>query len=377
MAARTKLGDVARSRPLDDVVESYGIKLTGRPGSYMRQGICPKHNDEDPSFSVYANSQRFYCYGCGWWGDSLDFIRFIENSSMQDATAKMNHLPTNQPARRQPAQQKRFRNPRRDGLVVSQSHEFYVDCLFKKVEGDKGRQFMTSRNISQDTARSLSIGYSTGKGLADYLLGLGFDKKRLCKSGLFTEFPNERFSDMVVVPEMRNGRPVWLTGRATDNERKPRFQAIPGAKPLLGMGTLPKNLKQLVVTEGVFDYITLRQWNIPSLALAGNGNTDRILAELARLQPQSVVFALDADGKSDGMLEHVLQQIPCPTRVAELIDEGSDVADLALIPDGRERFEIALIQARSAEIVLEELIVARKAREAAEAAEKEKTAVRA
>ena len=59
--------------PLGDTVEASGVRLRGR--GRVRQGVCPFHDEVEGSFTVYGDSERFYCFGCGEGGDVLDFVR--------------------------------------------------------------------------------------------------------------------------------------------------------------------------------------------------------------------------------------------------------------------------------------------------------------
>ena len=52
------------------------MRLRGR--GRVRQGVCPFHEEVEGSFTVYADSERFYCFGCGLGGDVLDFIQQAE-----------------------------------------------------------------------------------------------------------------------------------------------------------------------------------------------------------------------------------------------------------------------------------------------------------
>ena len=61
---------------------------------------------------------------------------------------------------------------------------------------------------------------------------------------------SERFAGMVVVPDSSGGLVRWLVGRAVDPDRTPRFQALPGPKPVLGMGRLGPAPSWTVVAEG-------------------------------------------------------------------------------------------------------------------------------
>ncbi len=343
----TKLREIARSRHIYDVVSSYGFELR-RLGGAM-QTNCPRPHksggDTNASLTIYESSQRFYCFGCRWWGDSLDFIKEMERCSDKEAVSRMRRL-SGAPMLATPVRSKppRVRNPRRDGVLVEAAVDFYSKALFKTADGRTGRSYLVGRNVDKDTARTLRIGYATGGRLADHLTELGFSVKRLMKSGLFLKYPHERFAGMVTVPEVRNGRPVWLTGRAVDPDARPRFQSLPGGKTVLGLGTARKN-ERLVVTEGVFDYITLRRWGINSVALAGNGSVRKLLAELKRIDPSEVVFALDADDATEPLQKELATELECPVREIALPDGVGDVADLGMLTDGRERLEIALLQA--------------------------------
>src|SRR5918911_2919410 len=60
--------------PLADVVESAGVRLR-RVGPGSLRGLCPFHAERTPSFTIYLERQRFWCFGCGAGGDVLDFVQ--------------------------------------------------------------------------------------------------------------------------------------------------------------------------------------------------------------------------------------------------------------------------------------------------------------
>ena len=343
----TRLGDTARLRHINDVVGSYGFELIG--GGKVAQTFCPRPHsngkDTNPSLTLYDDSQRFYCFGCRWWGDALDFIREMERCSLQEAAEKLQRLDA-KPLRARPARnRKRYRNPRREGFILAAALKFYGERLFKQGQGADGRSYLVGRNVDKVTARRLQLGYGGG-GLAELLTQMGFEERRQIGSGLFTKYPRERFNRMIVVPELRDGRVIWLTGRAVESDARTRFQALPGVKPVLGLGAAETG-KDLVITEGVFDYITLRRWGYNAVALAGNGNTDRIASELQKLKPARALFALDSDDKTAQMREEVAERLNCPVGIARLPGGVEDVAELGMQTDGRERFEIAALNAQA------------------------------
>lgn len=67
---------------IEDIISSY-VSLK-RHGSTLK-GLCPFHNEKTPSFTVYPETQSFYCFGCGAGGDAITFIKRIENVDYIDA----------------------------------------------------------------------------------------------------------------------------------------------------------------------------------------------------------------------------------------------------------------------------------------------------
>jgi DNA primase len=66
------LDALRREHPLPSVAAA-SIKLH-RAGREWK-GCCPFHEDRSPSFTIFANGERFYCFGCGATGDVLDFVQ--------------------------------------------------------------------------------------------------------------------------------------------------------------------------------------------------------------------------------------------------------------------------------------------------------------
>ena len=86
---------------LGDTVEAAGVRLRGR--GRVRQGVCPFHDEAEGSFTVYGDSERFYCFGCGEGGDVLDFIQRSEGLSLPEAIARLDRGNLRRPRRCHPA----------------------------------------------------------------------------------------------------------------------------------------------------------------------------------------------------------------------------------------------------------------------------------
>ena len=336
--------------PLGDTVEASGVRLRGR--GRVRQGVCPFHEEAEGSFTVYEDSQRYYCFGCGSGGDVLDFVQKAEGLTLPEAIARLDggHRPVSGAALR-PARTRRPASAAlapRDPALLTAAARFYSGQLRRHSEGKK---YLGSRGVGPVAAARLDLGYAPGVGLRQALESLGFSEKRIGDSGLFTERGSERFAGMVVVPDPvsstgqtpSRGLVRWLVGRAVDPERNPRFQALPGPKPVLGLGRLGPAPPLAVVTEGVFDWLALASWGVPSVAALGTQGVERIASAL-RGCPR-VFLAFDNDKAGLEATERLLTLLG-PRAAAVTLPQGvGDVAELARLPHGRSVFLRLLAQA--------------------------------
>ena len=352
VAANVDIAALKSRHPLGDTVEAAGVRLTGR--GRVRQGVCPFHDEAEGSFTVYSDSERFYCFGCGLGGDVLDFIQRSEGLSLPEAIARLDGSPGLAPrSAPRPARRRRPASaapPPRDPSLLTAAARFYAGCLRRSTEA---RGYLASRGVGPVAAARLGLGYSPGSGLRQALKALGFSEKRIRDSGLFMERGSERFAGMVVVPDpvsstgQAGGLVRWLKGRAVSEDVKPRFQAVPGPKPVLGLGRLGPRPPWAVVTEGVFDWLLLTGWGLPACAALGTQGMERIASALRGCSRVFLAFDNDDAGReaTDGLLALLGRRA-----AAVALPEGvGDVAELAALPRGRALFLRLLSQsARSA-----------------------------
>ncbi len=329
--------------PLGDIVEAAGVPLRGR--GRVRQGVCPFHEEAQGSFTVYADSERFYCFGCGEGGDVLDFLQRAEGLSLPEAIRRLEASPptTTAPVRHA-AHERRHRQPVAppDPALLTAAARYYAGKLRRSPEA---RDYLASRGVGFGTTRRLGLGYASGQGLHRFLASSGFSRERLRNSGLFTG-AGERFAGMVVVPEIVGERVRWLAGRAIDRASSPRFQALPGPKPVLGMGLLGPAPPWVVVAEGIFDWLVLGEWGLPACAALGTQGLERAASALRGCPHVFLAFDNDDPGREaaaalSGLLGRRAAVVHLPGSV-------SDVADLATVPHGREVFSRLLERAARA-----------------------------
>jgi hypothetical protein len=79
--------DVARAKEFP-IIELYQGDLKHSFGKHV--GLCPFHTETTPSFTIFEDSNTYYCFGCNAWGDSIDFYRKIHNINMVEAVKELN-----------------------------------------------------------------------------------------------------------------------------------------------------------------------------------------------------------------------------------------------------------------------------------------------
>ena len=341
--ATVDIAELKARNPLGDAVETAGIALRGK--GRVRQGVCPFHEEGEGSFTVYSDSQRFYCFGCGSKGDVLDFVQRMENLTLTEAIGRLDDgappvatAPSDRPA---PTRRTTVSPiPPRDPALLTAAVRFYAGRLR---ESGVAREYLSSRGIGLNAAQRLGLGYATGNGLRPFLESAGFDNGRIRDSGLFLERGRERFAGMITVPDIASGRVRWLTGRAVDPAVKPRFQAAPGPKPVLGLAALGPAPPWVVVTEGVFDCLTLTGWGYPACAALGTQGMDKVAAALRGCPRVFLAFDKDDAGReAAGGLNELLGR---RAAVVNLPQGVADVGELAKHPHGQPLFQRLLAMA--------------------------------
>ena len=340
---KVDITELKARHPLGDAVEAAGIALTGK--GRVRQGVCPFHQEAEGSFTVYADSERFWCFGCGAGGDVLDFVGRMEGLTLPEAIRRLDDgspppvassavrpSATGQPAA--PAV------PPRDPALLTAAAKFYGGQLRRS---RVATQYLASRGIGVVAARQLNLGYAPGGGLRGYLGSADFNPDRQRASGLFLERGAERFAGMITVPDTANGLVRWLTGRAVDTATKPRFQAVPGQKPLLGLRRFGPAPTWVIVAEGVFDYLTLAAWGYPAVAALGTQGMDKV-ANALRGCPR-VFLAFDNDDAGNGAAKALGQLLGNRAAVVNLPQCVGDVGELATLPNGQRLFRRLLQRA--------------------------------
>lgn len=283
------------------------VQLTKRGNNYF--GLCPFHDENTPSFSVSAEKQLFYCFGCKETGNVFSFLMkhkglsFVEAVNELAERANIN-IPQIGHTNKETSAEAR---------QILEANEWITKLYHHLVrftkEGNKAYEYIKSRGINDESIDTFQIGYSPNvKNFTEnFLKKKDIHEQILIKSGLFTKTNNElfeRFSGRIVFP-IRDpfGRPVGFSAR-TIRDEDPKYintseTEIFQKQNLLYNFDLAKNnirrKKEAILFEGQLDVIIAYQGGLKNvIATLGTALTERQAKQLRRYANR-VIICYDGD----------------------------------------------------------------------------------
>jgi DNA primase len=299
-------------RALNDIVEVVGSFVSLRPRSGNHFALCPFHNEKSPSFSVNADKQIFYCFGCGVGGNVISFVMRIENYDFLDALkwlADRVHYTLPQPTQTK-AIKKNAQLKERIAEINQKAARFFYDRLQEDTqEARMARDYLDVRGINAGLRVRFGLGLSPAgwDGLATYLKGLHYTQDELHQAGLIKPNKNQgfydRFRDRLMFPiiDLHN-RVIGFGGRIID-KGEPKYLNSPEtplfdkSRQLYGLSLARKaKADEILIVEGYMDVIGLHQAGFANtVGVLGTALTAEHTRLLRRASCQSVVLLMDSD----------------------------------------------------------------------------------
>ena len=323
-------------------------------------GLCPFHNEKTPSFTVYPESNSFYCYGCGAGGDIISFVRRMDNLDYIEAVkavAQMAGVPMPEDGYDDTLSKKRMR-------LLSANREaarFFNDCLMNPANR-KALDYFLNRGLSINTIRRFGLGYAPDgwHELINHMRSLGFSEEELVlanlarrseKDGKTNCYDNFRNRVMFPIIDLR-GNVIAFGGRVMDDS-KPKYINTSDTlvyKKSNGVFALNfaknANDNKLILVEGYMDVIALHQAGFTNaIACLGTAFTNEQANLLSRYADE-ILICYDNDGAgrtATARALEVLGRTGLKLRVVQM--RGGKDADEIIRVHGKERFADLLKEA--------------------------------
>lgn len=357
MLSEQFISELKARNDIEDVVGSYvNVKRRGR----NLVGLCPFHSEKTPSFTVYPDSQSFYCFGCGAGGDVVTFVRRMENLDYIEAVK----LLAQRAGLAMPEDGYDDSFAKRKTRILEINREtarFYHQCLISPV-GKKGLDYLRERGLSDKTIRHFGLGFApeSWDAAIKHLMGKGFRMDELTDAAIAVKSARgsyyDQFRGRVIFPIIDiRGNVIAFGGRVMDGKgpkylNSPDTPVFKKSRNLFALN-FAKAIKEpaLILAEGYMDVVALHQAGFAN-AVATLGTS--LTSEQARMISQyaeEVVIAYDADGagqKATNRAINMFGEIGLKVRVLKVKDAKDP--DEFIKKFGAARFRLLLEGAGSA-----------------------------
>ena len=344
-----------------DVVSRYvNLKRSGR--NFV--GICPFHDDKNPSMSVSPELNIYHCFSCKAGGNAINFIKEYEKLNYPEAVEKLASMQNF--TLEYTDEKSNFKKLDKEALSIVKA--YYQSLLY---QNKAAIDYLYSRGFNDELIAKFELGYApNSQNTLNLLSNEKIDPKDAINLGIVKvgEGGNlyASFIDRIIFTINNHaGKIVGFGGRTITNhpakyvnspqssvfDKSQIFYAYDKAKDEI------YKLKEIIITEGYMDTIMLHKaGHKNAVAVLGTALTPKHLPLLRR---SNAKITLCFDGDSAGInaafkSSKLLLQNDFDTSVV-VIPKGADPADLVQAGNLKELDRILNSKTEAGEFVIRQI----------------------
>lgn len=348
MIEQNEINEIRKQINIVDVISEY-VPLVKKGNSYW--GLCPFHNDKNPSMSVEPNRQIYRCWSCNNSGNVFGFISQIENISFFESVLllanKIGYNLKNKPVKRD----SKYSNYYEIYDIAAK----YFELMLTTPKANDANKYLEKRGFDKETIKKFKIGFALDEKdrLLKYLTEKKYDLNTLNILGLINN-DIDSFTNRIMFPlEDPMGRVVGFSGRIYTDSKTSKYINTKET-PIFIKGNCLYNYhlskeyvrekKYVILMEGFMDVIRASTIGINNVvALMGTALSKEQISLLKKLSI-NVYLALDGDepGVNATLLNgEALEEAGLNVKVIKMPNDEDP--DSYIIKNGKEAFE-ALIE---------------------------------
>lgn len=327
--------EISEIRTRINIVDLVGQAVALKRSGNRYQGLCPFHDDRNPSFSVTPETGRYRCWSCGESGDIFNWVMKTRNVEFVDALQLLAEQ-AGVTLRSQKPEDRTLRMTQRSAMDAA--HKYFQDLLPKS---STAVAYCKARDLGEEVLSKWEIGYSPedGEALALHLKKQGF-RLAECKPLFLVDGDEslgyrDKFRGRLMFPiRDERGDLVAFGGRAM-GDATPKYinssdtPLYKKGKVLYAMNIAKEAMRDgrnAVLTEGYLDAIACHSAGV-KCAIASLGTAlSQDHAKLLRRWCDSVTIFYDSDAagqKAAGRATEILAAEGLRVRIAA-VPEGKD-----------------------------------------------------
>lgn len=333
------VNEIKRRLSIIDLIESYtSVKKTGR--GYV--GLCPFHDDRNPSMHIDEEKGLFHCFSCGAGGDILGFYMRYNNTTFPEALqelAKRANIPIEKTAPRAKGSSAAGALFKINSIVS----KYYQKTLEESARGKPALEYIEKRGIPRDVAKEFGLGYAPEgwDNLAKFLtkhkapLGLA-ERVGLLVGRNSGDGHYDRFRGRLMFPIVNvDGKVIGFGGRVIDGEGEPKYINSPESEiyhkrsSFYGLDKSRDHIRRArraIIVEGYMDFLSVYVSGVRNVvATLGTALTRDHVGVLKRYTDRYVVIF---DGDESG--------IKAAVRSLDVFLEEGLLPNVVILPEGTD-----------------------------------------
>lgn len=295
--------NIQRKANIVDIIRDY-VPLTQRGKNYF--GICPFHDDHNPSMSVSPEKGVYKCFVCGNAGNVFNFVMEYEKVSFYEAVK----IVADKIGVSIDISTSKKENTKKSPLydIYNIAYKFYQNNL-NTVYGKDAKKYLLNRKIDEDVIKNFNIGLSLSDSeLCNALKAKGFKDDDIVSSGVAVQNGNniyDIYKNRIMFPLYDlEGNVVGFSGRIYNQKSESKYINTKETE-IFKKGELLYNYhiakkearkeKNIIVVEGFMDVIRLSTIGIVNVvASMGTAVTKYQLNLIQKLAP-NITLMFDGD----------------------------------------------------------------------------------
>ena len=354
MIDRPTIAKIMDATKIEEVVSEF-VTLKKRGINYV--GLCPFHNDSNPSFSVSPTRGICHCFTCGKGGNAINFLMELEQMTYPDALRWLAKKYKIEIQERELTNEEKQRESERESMFIVNdwAAKYFQDILLHDVDGIAiGMAYFRGRGFRDDIIRKFQLGFALPKrtALAEAAKAAGYNPKYLVDTGLCFKVDKDeagnksgedkildRFSGRAIFPWFSvSGKVVAFGGRVLDSRTKGVSQKYVNSpdsviyhkeRELYGLYQAKKAIAKedcVFMVEGYTDVISMHQCGIENVV--ANSGTALSVHQIRLLHRFTSNIVLLYDGDKAG--------IHAALRGTDMLLEEEMNVKVLFLPDGND-----------------------------------------
>ena len=354
MIDRPTIAKIMDATKIEEVVSEF-VTLKKRGINYV--GLCPFHNDSNPSFSVSPTRGICHCFTCGKGGNAINFLMELEQMTYPDALRWLAKKYKIEIQERELTNEEKQRESERESMFIVNdwAAKYFQDILLHDVDGIAiGMAYFRGRGFRDDIIRKFQLGFALPKrtALAEAAKVAGYNPKYLVDTGLCFKVDKDeagnksgedkildRFSGRAIFPWFSvSGKVVAFGGRVLDSRTKGISQKYVNSpdsviyhkeRELYGLYQAKKAIAKedcVFMVEGYTDVISMHQCGIENVV--ANSGTALSVHQIRLLHRFTSNIVLLYDGDNAG--------IHAALRGTDMLLEEEMNVKVLFLPDGND-----------------------------------------